>query len=122
MALKTSRMWRGDIVWADLDPVREYEAAKRRPAVVVSGDESNSTVERLGRGLVTVVPLTSRVDRGVDVHVLLPMQSTGLRVPSAAQVEQIRAISINRLGATIGQVPPDLMADIDEAIRLHLDL
>lgn len=115
-------MWRGEIVWADLDPVREYEAVKRRPAVIVSGDESNSTIERLGRGLVTVVPLTSRTDRDLDVHVVLPRQATGLRFPSAAQVEQIRAISISRIGATIGQVPPDLMADVDEAIRLHLDL
>ena len=115
-------MWRGDIVWADLDPVREYEAAKRRPAVIVSGDEANSTVESLGRGLVTVVPLTSRIDRGLDVHVLLPREGTGLRIPSAAQVEQIRAISVKRLGATIGHVPPDLMAEIDDAIRLHLDL
>lgn len=115
-------MWRGDIVWADLDPAREYEAAKRRPAVVVSGDESNSTVERLGRGLVTVVPLTSRTDRGIDVHVLLPSRGTGLRLPSAAQVEQIRAISITRIGSTIGHIPPDLMGEIDEAIRLHLDL
>ena len=115
-------MWRGDVVWADLDPAREFEAAKRRPAVVVSNDDANSTVERLGRGLVTVVPVTSRIDRDVDVHVVLPEQGTGLRVPSAAQVEQIRALSVRRLGATIGHVPPDLMADIDEAIRLHLDL
>ena len=115
-------MWRGEIVWADLDPAREHEAAKRRPAVIVSGDEANSTVESLGRGLLTVVPLTSRVDRGLDMHVLLPRQGTGLRVASAAQVEQIRAISVSRIGATIGHVPPDLMADIDEAIRLHLDL
>ena len=115
-------MWRGDIVWADLDPVREYEAAKRRPAVVVSGDEANETVERLGRGLVTVVPLTSRIDRGLDVHVLLPRQGTGLRVSSAAQVEQIRAISSSRIGPTIGSVPPELMVEIDDAIRLHLDL
>lgn len=115
-------MWRGDIVWADLDPAREYEAAKRRPAVIVSGDEANATVESLGRGLITVVPLTSRTDRDVDVHVLLPRHGTGLRVTSAAQVEQIRALSVRRIGATIGHVPPDLMGDIDEAIRLHLDL
>ena len=68
------------------------------------------------------MPVTSRIDRDVDVHVVLPEQGTGLRVPSAAQVEQIRALSVRRLGATIGHVAPDLMADIDEAIRLHLDL
>ena len=115
-------MWRGEIVWADLDPAREHEAAKRRPVVIVSNDESNRIVERLGHGLVTIVPLTSRIDRGLDAHVIIPSQGTGLRVTSATQSEQIRAISLSRIGATIGYVPDDLMAEIDEAIRLHLDL
>src|SRR5690349_3070925 len=35
------------------------EAAKRRPAVVVSNDRANATAENLGRGVITVVPLTT---------------------------------------------------------------
>ncbi len=115
-------MERGEILWADLDPVRGSEAAKRRPVVVVTHDRLNRTVTRLGRGVVTVVPLTSRVDRVYSFQVLLPPERTGLRVDSLAQADQIRAVSITRFGTTIGHVPPDLMAEIDDAIRLHLNL
>ena len=51
-------MRRGDIRLVDLDPVRGSEASKRRPAVVVSNDQANAVAERLGRGVITVVPLT----------------------------------------------------------------
>lgn len=115
-------MRRGEVVWAALDPVRGSEAAKRRPVVIVSNDDSNETTELLGRGVVTVVPLTSRTDRLYPFQVLVPPEETGLRHASVAQPEHIRGIAVRRLGATIGHVPSDLMAEIDEAIRLHLDL
>ena len=113
---------RGDILWADFGPPRDSEAAKRRPAIVVSGDRANRAVERAGAGVVVLVPLTSNTDRVYRFQVLIPDEHTGLPRPSKAQVEQIRALSVRRLGATIGHVPPDLMTDIDDAIRLHLDL
>ena len=47
----------------DFDPVRGSEAKERRPAVIVSNDAANTTARRLGRGTVTVVPVTSNVDR-----------------------------------------------------------
>ena len=122
MGWTTNLMQRGEVIWADFDPVRGSEAAKRRPVVIVSNDLSNRTVARLGRGVVTVVPLTSRVDRVYSFQVLLPPERTGLRVDSVAQADQIRAVSITRFGATVGHVPPDLMAEIDDAIRIHLDL
>jgi len=56
-------MQRGDIVSVDLEPVRGAEASKRRAAVVVSNDGANATGQRPGRGLVTVVPVTSSVER-----------------------------------------------------------
>ncbi len=51
-------MLRGEIRLADLDPVRGSEANKRRPVVIVSNDRANSVAARLGRGVVTVVPVT----------------------------------------------------------------
>ena len=122
MGWTTNLMQRGEIIWADFDPVRGSEAAKRRPVVIVSNDLSNRTVARLGRGAVTVVPLTSRVDRVYSFQVLLPPERTGLRVDSLAQPDHIRSLSVTRFGATIGHVPPDLMAEIDDAIRIHLNL
>ena len=56
-------MLRGEIRLVDLDPVRGNEANKRRPAVIVSNDRANSIAARLGRGVITVVPVTSNTDQ-----------------------------------------------------------
>ncbi|MSX32805.1 MAG: type II toxin-antitoxin system PemK/MazF family toxin, partial [Actinobacteria bacterium] len=48
--------------------------------------------------------------------------ATGLDLDSKAQAEQVRSISVDRLGAAIGEVPHALMEELDEALRLHLAL
>lgn len=115
-------MRRGDVVWVDLDPARSSEANKRRPAVVVSNDGANRVAEQLGRGVVTVVPVTTNTTRVYPFQVLLPGDRCGLPQTSKAQAEQIRAVSIDRIGKVAGRVPPDLVEELDRAIRLHLAL
>lgn len=115
-------MRRGEVRLVDLDPVRGAEADKRRPAVIVSNDGANSVASRLGRGVLTVVPITSRIERVYPFQVLLPASETGLRLDSKAQAEQVRAVSLERIGALLGDVPRPLMAELDEALRLHLSL
>jgi len=115
-------MLRGDVIWADLEPVRGSEADKRRPVVIVSNDGANAMATRLGRGLVAAVPVTSSIRRIQPFQVLLTATDTGLRVTSKAQAEQVRAIAVERLGDHIGSLPPDVMAELDEALRLHLGL
>jgi len=115
-------MQRGEIRLVDLDPARTGEAGKRRPAVIVSNDGANATAARLGRGVVTVVPVTSNVDRVYPFQVLLPSAESGLDRDSKAQAEQVRSVSIERVTDKIGNVPPGLMLDVDEALRLHLGL
>jgi mRNA interferase MazF len=115
-------MRRGEVRLVDLEPVRGSEASKRRPAVLVSNDRANATAARLGRGVVTVVPLTSNVSRVFAFQTLLPAGRTGLRTDSKAQAEQIRSVSVERLGPVLGVVPEDLMLDLDDALRTHLQL
>jgi mRNA interferase MazF len=115
-------MQRGEIRLVDLGPVRGSEADKRRPAVIVSNDGANLAAARLGRGVVTVVPVTSATDRVYPFQVLLGASDTGLRKDSKAQAEQVRAVAVERLGAKVGALPPALMAALDEALRLHLAL
>lgn len=115
-------MLRGEIRLVDLDPVRGSEANKRRPAVIVSNDRANSVATRLGRGVVTVVPVTSNIDRVFSFQALLPAAATGLRQDSKAQAEQVRSIAIERIGAVLGRAPADVMAHLDGALRLHLGL
>ena len=115
-------MRRGDIHSIDLDPTRGSEADKRRPAVIVSNDAANATAARLGRGVITVVPVTSNTERIYPFQVLLPAADTGLDRDSKAQAEQIRSIAVERVGDRLGVVPNAIMVDIDEAMRLHLGL
>jgi len=90
--------------------------------VIVSNDRANSIAARLGRGVVTVVPVTSNTSRVFPFQTLLPATLTGLRQDSKAQAEQVRSITVERLGAVLGQVPSDVMAHLDDALRLHLQL
>ncbi len=106
----------------DLEPVRGAEADKRRPAVVVSNDGANATASKLRRRVVTVVLVTSNIRRVYPFQVLLPARATGLRHDSKAQAEQVRSVAVQRLGPRIGSVPPAIMAELDEALRLHLAL
>jgi mRNA interferase MazF len=115
-------MRRGDIHSVDLDPARGSDSNKRRPAVIVSNDAANATARRLGRGVITVVPVTSNTERVYPFQVLLLAAETGLDRDSKAQAEQVRSIAVERVGDRLGVVPHVIMLDIDEALRLHLGL
>lgn len=105
-----------------LDPSVGTEANKTRPAAVVSNDAANATASRLGRGVVLIVPLTSAVDRVLPFQVLVSAGTGGLRQDSKAQAEQVRSVDVRRIERTLGTLPPATMAEIDEALRLHLAL
>jgi mRNA interferase MazF len=115
-------MRRGEVRLVDLDPVRGAEANKRRPAVIVSNDGANTTAARLGRGVVTVVPVTTNMARIYPFQVLLRASETGLDRDAKAQAEQVRSVAIERMGRRVGLVPPELLVSLDEALRLHLAL
>ena len=115
-------MLRGEIRLVDLDPAVGAEANKTRPAVVVSNDGANATAARLGRGVVTVVPLSSNLARVYPFQVALPATETGLSADSKAQAEQVRSVAVQRVGRRLGRLPAQLMAQLDEALRLHLAL
>lgn len=115
-------MRRGEIRLVDLNPVRGAEADKRRPAAIVSNDGANSAAQRLGRGVVTVVPVTPNVARVYPFQVRLNATKTDLRVDSKAQAEQVRSVAVERVGERVGRLPPSVLAALDEALRIHLAL
>jgi len=90
--------------------------------VVVSNDGANRTASSLGRGVITVVPVTGNTGRVFPFQVLLPEGSSGLARDSKAQAEQIRSIDITRVGGVAGHLGAELLNDLDDAIRLHLQL
>ena len=115
-------MRRGEIRIVGLDPVVGTESARTRPAVIVSNDGANTIAALLERGVVTVVPVTSNTEVVHPFQVMLAATSTGLKSHSKAQAEQIRSVDVRRIGSLVGMVPLNLMAQIDDAMRLHLEL
>lgn len=117
-----SLMLRGEIRLVDLELASAGESNKRRPAVIVSNDNANATAARLGCGVVTVVPVTSSITRVFPFQVPLTAAETGIRADSKAQAEQVRSVSVDRLGSVVGRLPTHLMTELDDALRLHLQL
>ncbi len=115
-------MLRGEIWQVDLDPVQGSEANKQRPAVIVSNDRANATATRVGRGVVTVVPVTSNTQKVYPFQVLLSAHDSGLTFTSKAQAEQVRSVATQRLMRRVGRVSPVELAALDDALRLHLAL
>jgi len=113
---------RGQIHLVGLEPVLGSEADKTRPAVVVSNDAANRVATRLGRGMVTVVPVTTSTQRVFPFQVLLPADQTGLPRDSKAQAEQVRSVAVERIGRRVGRLTPALLAALDQALRVHLGL
>ncbi len=106
---------RGELYWVDLEPSVGSEANKRRPCVIVSRDASNRVAP-----ILTVVPVTSSVSRVYPFDVYF---ESLLDRPSKAQANQVRTVSKERLsGPAIGRLPPELMRELDDALRLHLAL
>ena len=110
---------RGEIFLTALDPTIGREIRKTRPTLVIQNDLANRLT-----GMTIVVPITSTVRFPLNpVHVLLAAdRSTGLDVTSVALLSQIRAIDQQRLIKRLGATDEDVMARVDEAIRISLSL
>jgi mRNA interferase MazF len=83
---------------------------------------ANRIADRTGRGIITVVPVTSNVDRVFPFQVALSASDCGLKTDSKAQAEQVRSVALDRLQRRIGTVPGPTLRLLDNALRLHLSL
>lgn len=108
---------RGDIFLTHFGPARAGEPDFKRPAVVITNNVANAKADAL-----TVIPLTSNLSTVYDFQLLLPTERTGLKMDSKAQTELITCIAVSRVGKRLGQVPANLMQELDGKIRLHLAL
>jgi mRNA interferase MazF len=113
---------RGDVYLVDFEPSQGAEASKERPAVIVSNEGTNRRVFGFGWGVVNVVPFTTNIARALPFHVFVSGADVGIAEDSHVQAEQVRAVSIGRLLERIGHVPPPLMRQIDDALRIQLAL
>lgn len=106
-----ARILRGDIRWAELNPVRGREQAGKRPVLILSHDVFN---ER--SGTVIAVALTSQPQRA-GFPLTLELRSEKLPKRSWVKISQIRTLSVERLGATVARASPEEMAQIVEGLN-----
>ena len=105
-----ARVLRGEIRWADLNPVRGREQAGLRPVLVLSHDVFN---ER--SGTVIAAALTSQPQRA-GFPLSLELASPRLPKRSWVKISQIRTLSVERLGRKLGQASPEEVAEVVEGL------
>ena len=106
-----ARILRGEIRWADLNPVRGREKAGQRPVLILSQDVFN---ER--SGTVIAVALTSQAQRA-GFPLTLELHSKGLPKKSWVKISQIRTLAVERMGKVIGRASPEEVAEIIEGLN-----
>ena len=99
-----ARILRGDVRWAELDPVRGHEQAGRRPVLVLSHDVFNDR-----SGTVIALALTSQEPRA-GFPLTLESRAAGLAKRSWIKISQIRTLSVDRLGARIARASEEELA------------
>jgi mRNA interferase MazF len=102
---------------ADLSPTRGREQSGRRPVVLVSPESFN----RGAAELTIICPLTTR-DRKVRTHLRVQPPEGGLKEPSFIMSEAVRSISKDRLIAYWGSLDRQTVAQMDDVLRILLDL
>lgn len=108
-----ARILRGDIYWADLEPVRGREQAGHRPVLVLSREIFN---ER--SGTIITMAITSQPQRaGFPLTLSLPEDL--LPKSSSVKISQIRTLSTERLGKKLGRLAE---AELDRVIEGLLDI
>jgi mRNA interferase MazF len=106
-----ARILRGDIVWADLNPVAGSEQAGVRPVIVLSHDVFNDR-----SGTVIAIAVTSQEPRA-RFPLTLEIISTKLPKRSWAKMSQIRTLSVTRLGRKLGRVSAEEIDRIVEGLN-----
>ena len=112
-------MRRGEVWWASLRCPEGSEPGYRRPVLVVQDDAFNASKINT----VVVVALTSNMAlHAAPGNVLLSKRSTRLPKASVANVSQILTLDKSLLTERISQVEPSVMREVDDGLRLVLNI
>ncbi len=113
----TASVKRGEVFLVNFDPAAGAEVQKSRPAVVVSNDINNAHSP-----IISISPITSNVSRIYSFEIEIPARTAGLKLRSKVMVNQTRAVDKMRLIKKLGQLSPQIMDEVNRALKLHYDL
>lgn len=106
-----ARILRGEVRWAQLNPVRGHEQTGVRPVLVLSHDVFN---ER--SGTVIAMALTSQMPRA-GFPLTYELIAAKLPKRSWVKVSQIRTLAVERIGARLGRVAPEDLAQVVDGLN-----
>ncbi len=113
----SKKIERGNVYFVSLNPVVGSELGKIRPAVDISNDINNTYSDT-----VTIIPITSNVDKVYPFEVFLAKGEGGLDKDSKAKCNQIRTIDKKRLHKSLGNLKESRIRELEGAILAHLDI
>ncbi|HLC40007.1 MAG TPA: type II toxin-antitoxin system PemK/MazF family toxin [Methylomirabilota bacterium] len=105
-----ARILRGEVYWADLNPVRGREQAGLRPIVVISHEPLNQH-----SGTVIALAITSQPQRA-GFPLSHEIESLKMPKPSWVKIGQIRTLSIERLGKKIGSLNAEEVSQVVDGL------
>ena len=107
---------RGEVYYADLNPVVGSEQGGVRPVVILQNDVGNKFSPTI-----IAAATTSKLDKAkLPTHIQLPKGSTALPKNSLVLLEQIRTIDKSRIKEKIGELPASVMSQIEQALLISL--
>ncbi|MBI4445000.1 MAG: type II toxin-antitoxin system PemK/MazF family toxin [Acidobacteria bacterium] len=106
-----ARILRGEVRWADLNPVRGHEQAGLRPVLILSQDVFN---ER--SGTVIAVALTRRPQQA-GFPLTYQLKTPRLPKRSWVKISQIRTLTVERVGRRLGRATPEELAQVIEGLN-----
>ncbi len=101
-----ARILRGEVRWAELNPVRVHEQTGHRPVLIVSHDIFNRR-----SGTVIAMAITSQPQKA-GFPLTYALESKELKKPSWVKISQIRTLSVRRIGKKLGSVEPERLGEI----------
>jgi len=108
---------RGEIWLSSLDPAVGREIKKTRPVIIVSNDRNNEFYETI-----TIVPLTSNVQKIYPFETYLSIAETNLPKESKAKCDQVRTIDKKRIIKFLTAISEDKMKEVEKALLIHLGM
>jgi mRNA interferase MazF len=106
-----ARILRGDVRWADLNPVRGHEQAGQRPVLVLSHDVFNDR-----SGTVIALAMTSQEPRA-GFPLTLESKAAGLKKRSWIKISQIRTLSVDRIGSRLARASDEELARVLDGLN-----
>lgn len=112
-----SKLTRGEVWLADLDPVKGHEQAGKRPIVILSVDRFNHSPAEL----IIVLPISTKA-KGIPSHVEVLAGEASLKYKCFIKCEDIRSISKQRLSSYIGSISAETLKKVEDRVRILLGL